>query len=1789
MLKLILKSTLEEIKSKFRGRKRKTKVAVVVGLLILAVILWQVSIFYQSQKTSTPSPKKKKEIVFKEEFDLIPTKGDIFGVKPDTSFIFKGEKEIKKKVLEEKLKASPEIPFEIREVKKKKEFEIIPKTSLKPKQIYTFSFSYQKKRFSWAFEVKTPFAVIATSPRNKSTSVPINTSIVISFNRRGFKNPERYFQISPYVEGEISEEGNELIFVPNEFLKPKTLYRVTIKRGLSLKNSQDVLSKDYTFFFETGEEMVEAYFEFTSDFEEALPGIEPAVEVFFEGVNVKSLKFNLYKLSNVKEFIESYFKAHKNKFDWTRFQTFSYVPPANKKILSFYPKFYKKQSLLVFPTSLDEGYYILETTFRGEKKYLWLQVSPISIYFGKTPENSILWVFDFKKKKPLKGAQVTFWKEKEKFLLGENGFLEFKTPSFLNENEETFLLIKKEGYQPKVVRVPKEEYEPDYYFNYLNTDRYLYRPSDKLYFWGAIKKKNGSLIRKKLKVKFLRFSWKYWGYLEEEEEENPPLFEKEVTVSNYGTFSGSFKFENLDPDFYQLEVWFKDKLIETTYFEIGIFSKPTYTIEIEPQKERIFTGEEAVFKIKARFFDGSPVAFEKIKYKAYLSWENIKEGEIQLNKDGEGLVKFKVPFIEGKEEDWPLTLVINAWPSLFEEGEIEGEGRMEVFGPRMQVNLEGESSEDLIKVKVKLNYIDLNLPEKDFIGKPVPHYPLKIEIFEEWEEKIRKDESYYDAITQEFRPVFEYVRNERILKSFTKKTDKNGELLVTFKPEKGKDYEIIVSGKDRGKRGFKNSISFYIPSSSEKRPRWRSYWEEWSSYSFFSFRPQLIFLETKNWKWKYKSGDKVEVFVQKYEGQPFSQNEFFLFYGYTTKFEFWKVTSSNEFSFIFKENYLPKIDVRAVWFSPRGFTETYDLTFYFDISQKNLEIEVSNFKEKYRPGDKVKFLIKTKKDGVLKSSRARIVVVDEALLAITPEEYYKEIYDFYEEEEWYTPLVIYSEYFLGGKSVAAEAGGCFLEGTKILTPDGEKKIEEVKIGDVVLTKKISSLKTMKKAVVQYVESYIVDRYLIINDKLKLTPEHEILLNGKWQPAFRAKKEDYLLNKKGEKIKITKIEIKRKPVKVYNLIVSPFHSFFAEGFLVHNEEKGQQERKHFPDLASFKDIEIKNGKRWIGFRLPDNLTSWRIIIEAIDDEGNIGKKEFNINVSLPFFVNLIMSENYLIEDEGSIIAKAFGEKYTRDKPVTFILSIPRLGFKRKVKDKDGRAIIPLPKVSKPGVYKITLFGYWKNYSDAVSRKIKFVQNLVEREKVKVYKLSENLRKIEGAKKGLTRIVIVDESKGYLYRFLREMLWEFGPRIETKIAPLIATSLLNKYFEEENPYLGVDLSSYISEEDGGFTSLPWSDSNVYISSLLANLSPQLFEKYSSSQFFEEILEDIERELPEKAMSLFGLASLSKLSLVDLKFFDKEFLKKLSLEGKIFIALSYLSLKDYKNARRIYYLYILPNIKCEANKCFLKIKDPDKKIKLTGLLASLALVLGEPKAVNFEQYFLFETPQKDLKILETLIYIKNFLEITPIKYKASFFYKIGKRKGFVDLSKRGFFEIEVFPQELSSLRFSKVKGKIQLQSWYKEKVSPQKIRKDKRISISKEIQRIDKKGKGKFKIGELVKIVLDPDFKNEALGGGYIIKDWIPAGFFPIFESGWEEKMRAWGECSDILFPFLFTGKNISFYWTKEEDKSEKCPDRKIVYLARVTLPGRYKVPSAIMQSEKVPQVITVSPSYEIEIEE
>ena len=307
------------------------------------------------------------------------------------------------------------------------------------------------------------------------------------------------------------------------------------------------------------------------------------------------------------------------------------------------------------------------------------------------------------------------------------------------------------------------ESDPDL-TGYIYTDRPVYRPAQKVYFKGIMRRwgANGYEMVEGNKVKVTI-----------EDNNGAKIFERELQLSPHGTFSGEVDIpEEAALGNYSISATVGDSTA-SAYFNVEEYKKPEYKVKVTGPKQFATVGERVKFSVDAKYFFGAPVAGATVQYYIYRSryyrwwWDtegsegdNYDEGTGNLNEgdddaesyggysndmvdQGEGLldsnghltVAFEVPEPEAGDE-WDYTYRLEA--QVTDSSRREMQASAEFVGTRGKTLAEAHSDQYLY---FQGDTAKINVRAGDYLGHPVSASVTLKFIKQEWV-KVERDEGY---------------------------------------------------------------------------------------------------------------------------------------------------------------------------------------------------------------------------------------------------------------------------------------------------------------------------------------------------------------------------------------------------------------------------------------------------------------------------------------------------------------------------------------------------------------------------------------------------------------------------------------------------------------------------------------------------------------------------------------------------------------------------------------------------------------------------------------------------------------------------------------------------------------------------------------------------------------------------------------------------------------------------------------------------------------------------------------
>ncbi|HEV7904983.1 MAG TPA: MG2 domain-containing protein [Pyrinomonadaceae bacterium] len=391
--------------------------------------------------------------------------------------------------------------------------------------------------------------------------------------------------------------------------------------------------------------------------------------------------------------------------------------------------------------------------------------------------------------------------------------------------------------------------------SYIYTDRPVYRPQQKVYFKGILRTLGERGYGMPAGTMTVSVS----------DSNDAKLFEKEMTLSSRGTFSGEVDIpEDAPLGTYNVTARTANGTA-SGYFDVQEYKKPEFKVAVAVPQRFVPVGSQVKFNVSARYFFGSPVTRADVKYYVYreryyhyfsdpggdpiddfgVSEDEeaesygsgydygdsmVKEGEGKLDAQGNMQVDFTVPQPSEKER-WDYTYRL--------EAQVTDASRRMMLSSAEFVGTRGSTVADAETdryVYYQGDTAKINVHTRDYEGRAVAAGVTLTFVENTWE-KIEKSDYGYK--------YYEYKLNERDLSSMNVQTNAQGEASFDYRIEKPGNIQIRMTVWENGKPVASMGGSIWVADRNEG----------YSDYSYQESEAVKLVPDKKS----YKAGETAHV------------------------------------------------------------------------------------------------------------------------------------------------------------------------------------------------------------------------------------------------------------------------------------------------------------------------------------------------------------------------------------------------------------------------------------------------------------------------------------------------------------------------------------------------------------------------------------------------------------------------------------------------------------------------------------------------------------------------------------------------------------------------------------------------------------------------------------------------------------------------------------------------------------------------------------------------------------------
>ena len=560
--------------------------------------------------------------------------------------------------------------------------------------------------------------------------------------------------------------------------------------------------------------------------------------------------------------------------------------------------------------------------------------------------------------------------------------------------------------------------------------------------------------------------------------------------------------------------------------------------------------------------------------------------------------------------------------------------------------------------------------------------------------------------------------------------------------------------------------------------------------------------------------------------------------------------------------------------------------------------------------------------------------------------------------------------------------------------------------------------------------------------------------------------------------------------------SPYYTMGGGAEGAEGGDEGGKYRYNFVDSAYFGSVETDaQGRAVTTFKLPDNLTSWRLTYQGITEDLKVGNGKININAKLPFFVRVIANDRFLAGDSPVVLLSGYGTELNPNDKVKYdIILTDNKGASTNLSAEGigkEQTELKLPKLN-TGIYTLRIKGSAGALSDNLQEVLDVRDSLISAPKTTIIGLKKGAG-IGDLKSAYADVLFFNRAAADYYQSLIS-LDSWGTRLDQVLSRKVSGELWKKYFNSDWMYDSdsIDLSPY-QMEDGGLALLTYGSSDAELSAKAATLSSSSFDRYRLTNYFSDVINETESTPLQVCASYLGMAALGEPVLLDVQKRIKDV--NITIEERLYLALALAEMGDNNGAKAVF---------SQVTQSYSKTMEPYKYIDMNGnkddilSLTSKVAVLGYkinvPDGQKYLSYVLNNSTDDILLNFEKLMILEIGLPNTAINGSVTL--NIDGKQEKYELKGNTSVKRFLSSQQVKNMKVDDINGDIVAAVTQEVPVIDTSAETSQVANIYREYN-----GNGGTRItlskSGIVEITLKVDFDATAPAGYYTLTDTLPAG--------------------------------------------------------------------------------------------
>jgi len=618
------------------------------------------------------------------------------------------------------------------------------------------------------------------------------------------------------------------------------------------------------------------------------------------------------------------------------------------------------------------------------------------------------------------------------------------------------------------------------------------------------------------------------------------------------------------------------------------------------------------------------------------------------------------------------------------------------------------------------------------------------------------------------------------------------------------------------------------------------------------------------------------------------------------------------------------------------------------------------------------------------------------------------------------------------------------------------------------------------------------------------------------------------------------------------------------------------RKVFKDTAYFTAGQTDaSGKATVTFKVPDNLTEWRLTSAACSGGTYAGSSISRVTVGQNFFVQPVVGSRYLTGEDVTFTARARSRDGSSPANVSY----------KAVLNRDGKAVATLEGKGnigsfnfgqlEAGDYTVDVTAAADAGSDTVEKTFRVTESGLEVPVTQTLDLGKTVQ--PDALRYPVAITFSSKQYGTYAKVLDTLASAWGRRIDQRVARKWAAGQLQQSGGTLPYYLADDVDLSDLSYQPLVSLMPYGSPDYLLTGKLCAAAPQYLD---TNAVAARLTADAAKEdaAPETVVGCYlGLAALHQPVLSDLRTMAAD--PSFTAEEHTYLIAALGFIGDQAGARAAYESTVAPTLTRENSWAYVSAGESgesgdgsDLTFEATARALLAATACHSDDAPLLAEYLCGNPSGKALANLELMAYASAFGPKNDDSGKVSYTDAQGQRQT-IDLSQQHTATVSFTRDALAKADIKVESGDVEARTMYIGSSDEASAGLLAGVSVTKTLKNQD--GGTSFAPGDQVYVTLNVTFGPKAPQGYYSVVDCLPSGmrFSGLPGTADSSQSGAWGSAQFNLQQQEEQNQYFGLYFSRSSTQpldgtapvvsADGSRTISLTYLARCALPGSYRV--------------------------